>query len=1098
MHRDAVVTDAPVAFWRFDGDGDAVLRNEPGAGAAGALAAEAVGKIALRVDGPRPGDYPSFAAENQAIEISGNGHLRVRDPGADSPLDFALGDNITLEAWVLPDAVRDGGYSYIVGKGRTENAGFARDNQNYALRLAGGNGSAGVAFLFRSAGADGDWHRWTSEFAMPVDGGWHHVAVTYTFGKPDSIRGYVDGDPLSGKWDMGGATDRGPVVDDDELWIGSSMGGSPSSTFQGRIDEVAIYRSSLTAERISARYHYSGIDDEDDLSEVPDDSLVVDIFEGIPDKMSWQIKHRRLAARYATDHFAFAEVPNKYTPRGVKDDWASPFLLRATGYATIPAGPQRILLRCRNAARLSMDGQKIAETRFHNMPASGHGQVQELDASLAPNIRPLPRGDSQTVVEIEGDGQRHLFQLEVIVGGRKLRPELGETSVSVAAPGGDFFVLGPIDSFPLTDRGWTEFQDRQLAELRFLNAERRSAASAEETEYWHWRHELARSILAEKPGIQPPTVSADFPANNAIDRFLGARLEKAGETPAPLSGDLEFLRRLSLDVTGTIPTTEQIDQFLADREPNRRARWIDRMLASDGWADHWVGYWQDVLAENPNIVNPTLNNTGPFRWWIHESFWNNTPLDRMVTELVMMEGSEYFGGPAGFGMATQNDAPMAAKAHILGQAFLALEMKCARCHDAPYHDLLQSDLFSTAAMLRRGPQEVPATSTIPGGDEAVKSLLVEVTLKPGERVPPVWVFEDLIPNEVPDGVLRSADDSRERLAALITSPRNRRFAQVIANRLWHRYLGRGLIEPVDDWEYADPSHPELLDYLADELIASGYDLKHLARLILNSHTYQRIPRSPETISSTSHYLFAAPVMRRMTAEQLVDSLFVAAGKPFDAGRMSIDIDGARAFNQSLDLGVPRRAWQFASMSNERDRPSLSLPFVHPFVTLLETFGWRSSRQDPLTVRNQEATVLQPAIMANGTITSQVSRLTDDSRLTEIALMDQPLDALIDHLYLRLLTRPPGETERAMFHELLAKGYEQRRIDAPLVERPRLPRGLVSWSNHLHPQANVIQVQLEEAVRQGDPPTARLDADWRQRMEDMVWTLINSPEFVFVP
>jgi hypothetical protein len=106
--------------------------------------------------------------------------------------------------------------------------------------------------------------------------------------------------------------------------------------------------------------------------------------------------------------------------------------------------------------------------------------------------------------------------------------------------------------------------------------------------------------------------------------------------------------------------------------------------------------------------------------------------------------------------------------------------------------------------------------------------------------------------------------------------------------------------------------------------------------------------------------------------------------------------------------------------------------------------------------------------------------------------------LIEHVTLRLLTRYPTAAERALFHELLAEGYEQRRIDAPPVERPRLPRGLVSWSNHLHPQANVIQVQLEEAVRQGDPPTARLEADWRQRMEDMVWTLINSPEFVFVP
>ena len=143
-----------------------------------------------------------------------------------------------------------------------------------------------------------------------------------------------------------------------------------------------------------------------------------------------------------------------------------------------------------------------------------------------------------------------------------------------------------------------------------------------------------------------------------------------------------------------------------------------------------------VLAENPNLINPTLSNTGPFRWWIHESFLDNKPFDRFATELVMMEGSKYFGGPAGFELSTQNDAPMAVKARIVSQAFLGVEMKCARCHDDPYHEYLQQDLFSVAAMLRRAPQEVPVTSTIPGGDEAVKSLLVEVTLKPGQKIAP--------------------------------------------------------------------------------------------------------------------------------------------------------------------------------------------------------------------------------------------------------------------------------------------------------------------------------------------------------------------------
>jgi hypothetical protein len=357
----------------------------------------------------------------------------------------------------------------------------------------------------------------------------------------------------------------------------------------------------------------------------------------------------------------------------------------------------------------------------------------------------------------------------------------------------------------------------------------------------------------------------------------------------------------------------------------------------------------------------------------------------------------------------------------------------------------------------------------------------------------------LIPDEIPAGVLRNENDSRERLAALVTSAKNQRFARVIVNRLWRRYMGLGLVEPVDDWDHVKPSHPELLDYLTRELVLSAYDLKHVARLILNSQAYQRLPHDPGSVENSADYRFAAPVRRRLSAEQLVDSLFSAAGMPFDAGHMCIDIDGARPETQSLNLGQPTRAWQFASLSNERDRPSLALPFAQPFVTLMQTFGWRSSRQDPLTIRDEDPNVLQPAVVANGVIGCRIARLSDDNGFTQAALSDVSADQLIDIVYLRLLTRHASPKERALFTGLLQDGYTTRIVPgaAPAPER-KLRRNTVSWSNHLNPEANVIKTELEEAVRQGKPPTPRLVAGWRERMEDMVWVLINSPEFVFLP
>ncbi|MFN9971032.1 MAG: DUF1549 domain-containing protein, partial [Phycisphaerae bacterium] len=136
---------------------------------------------------------------------------------------------------------------------------------------------------------------------------------------------------------------------------------------------------------------------------------------------------------------------------------------------------------------------------------------------------------------------------------------------------------------------------------------------------------------------------------------------------------------------------------MSDTASNKRTALIDRLLEDPRWADHWMPVWQDLLAENPNILNPTLNNTGPFRWWLYESLLDDIPLDRMVTQLVLQRGGEREGGPAGFSVASQNDVPFAAKGAIVSSAFLGVEMKCARCHDSPTGAFKQEQLFQLGA-----------------------------------------------------------------------------------------------------------------------------------------------------------------------------------------------------------------------------------------------------------------------------------------------------------------------------------------------------------------------------------------------------------------
>ena len=140
---------------------------------------------------------------------------------------------------------------------------------------------------------------------------------------------------------------------------------------------------------------------------------------------------------------------------------------------------------------------------------------------------------------------------------------------------------------------------------------------------------------------------------------------------------------------------------------------IDTLLTKDEVVDNWMGEWLDLLAENPSLLNQSLNSTGPFRWFIYESLIDRKPLDRMVTELILMRGDPVRGGSAGFGQAAENDAPFAAKAHIIASSFLGVEMECARCHDAPYHSSKQRDLFSLSAMLERKPVKVPESSRVP-------------------------------------------------------------------------------------------------------------------------------------------------------------------------------------------------------------------------------------------------------------------------------------------------------------------------------------------------------------------------------------------------
>lgn len=487
-YLDVVLQDRPVAYWRLDDNrfevhpkslGHGVIK--PGVSSRlfdedNLNDASAASKGYVRADqvGPRPPKFLNLEADNQAAAFESPAVIKVADPGEKSLLDFGLGDSITLEAWVLVKKLGDGQQMYVVGKGRTKNAGVAEDNQNFALRLAGKKGDACVTFLFRSEdnrkGNQNDFHRWTSKTGFDIESGWHHVATSYTFGKPESVRGYIDGQQLDGEWDYGGATTEAPVVDDDELWIGSASAINTSNSFHGSIDEVAIYRTALPAERIAARYQVLQPKPYLTTLEPPQDGALVEVFEGIPDKLSWDFVMPEPTERYTESGFALAEIAHKYSPLGVRADRSNPFVIRVTGDIELPKGESRFLVRSRSASRLLVDGKLVVENPFPKFRGDGHEEVWGLDRAPAPGHRALRPGDQDTIATFQSNGGRQRLTWEIFLGGKSVRPELGETLVALAAPDRDLFVVLHLTKpFPLTDDAWTDFASRHREELVSVN-----------------------------------------------------------------------------------------------------------------------------------------------------------------------------------------------------------------------------------------------------------------------------------------------------------------------------------------------------------------------------------------------------------------------------------------------------------------------------------------------------------------------------------------------------------------------------------------------------------------------------------------------------
>lgn len=372
-----------------------------------------------------------------------------------------------------------------------------------------------------------------------------------------------------------------------------------------------------------------------------------------------------------------------------------------------------------------------------------------------------------------------------------------------------------------------------------------------------------------------------------IDQQLGARLAAEGARPAEQAGDAEFLRRVYLDLHGVVPTADQAARFLADTTPDRRARLIDALLASPRYGDYLADVWQGYLISP--LADDRWGRADRLRAWLAEQF-NTTTWDRIVTELLTATGKIEDNPAVVYLVEGRLPRTVPDLTDLTSRSFLGVRLSCAQCHDHPFVAWKRQDFWGMAAFF--------ASIQTPGKPKRVYQV--------GVTDDPKLTLASL-KDGAPDGFLARpptflggeplkagpATTSRAALAAWMTSPKNPYFARATVNRTWWRLFGRGIVNPVDDMHAANiPSHPELLDRLAERFTESGFDLKFLTRAIVLSQAYQRTSR-PGGAPDKQAALFGRMSVKVLSAGQLHDSLVTVLGTPAK-GPMAAPRQSARA------------------------------------------------------------------------------------------------------------------------------------------------------------------------------------------------------------
>lgn len=530
------------------------------------------------------------------------------------------------------------------------------------------------------------------------------------------------------------------------------------------------------------------------------------------------------------------------------------------------------------------------------------------------------------------------------------------------------------------------------------------------------RGKAPSAALPERPKkvITPPALDSA-----GLDALVEKALSKTKTPVPPVTTDEEFVRRAYLDITGKLPTIDQMRGFINSRDKQKRAKLIDILLQTPAYADNWARFWRDVIAYRAPEENPVRTNYPSFEAWLAGELSKNKPWDEIATAIITAEGATPENGATAFGIAETGQA--VEMAGEVSRVFMGVQIQCAQCHDHPT-DPWKRQQFHEFASFFAGLRVKQAGDKANGGpryfelaaaNKGVPRYTMTDLKDPTKQiaVEPKFFLSESAP-KVPG---LTSEQRRALAASYVTGQDNPWFAKAFVNRVWGVLMGEGFFNPVDDLGPTKEGHdPEVLDALADAWQKGGYDIKWLFRTILNTKSYQRESRS--TNSAAGRTPFAANCPSRLRADQIFDALAQALdlpsdsfnrgrnGKAIGAGKGDPQVQAARAAKAIKDAvdkklaGQPEAVKQIAAQ--------IAAARNGPRAKFNRTFG-----VDPSTpVDDVLGTIQQALFLMNSPAVNNALRASNNSMLGDLLRSTPDNRMVLEVLYLRALARRPNARE----------------------------------------------------------------------------------------